>query len=133
MDNPQNTNPAVSINAIEEKVTVQKQIVEKGKVRIVKKVNEEDETVTIPVATEEVKVEKIPINQIVENAPAVRYEGDTMIIPVVKEVIIIEKKLMLVEEVHVTKHTLHMQDQRTIPLRKEEVIVERIPSANNQI
>lgn len=132
MDESKNINPALSINVAEETAKVQKKVVEKGKVRIVKQVKEEPETVTVPVASEEVKIEKIPVNKLVEIAPQVRYEGDTMIIPVIKEVIVVEKKLLLVEEVYVTKHRVEMQDQRTIQLRKEEVIIERIPSSDNQ-
>jgi uncharacterized protein (TIGR02271 family) len=133
MDNIHNINPALSINVAEETAKVQKEVVEKGRVRISKKVKEEQETVTVPIISEEVKVEKVPVNKFVEDVPQVRYESDTMIIPVIKEVLVVEKKLMLVEEVHVTKHKTEMQDQRTIALRKEEVTVERIPSTDNKI
>lgn len=133
MDESKNINPALSINVAEETAKVQKKVVEKGKVRVIKQVKEQQETITVPVASEEVKVEKISVNKLVETAPQVRYEGDTMIIPVIKEVIVVEKKLLLVEEVYVTKQRIEMQDQRTIPLRKEEVIIERIPSSDNQV
>ena len=133
MESTENKNPSISINVIEEQVKVEKEIIEKGKVRIVKKVKEDAETITGPVLSEEVRIEKVPVNKLIENAPQVRYEGDTMIIPVVKEVIVVEKKLVLVEEVHVTKFTTQMQDQRTIPLRKEEIFVERISSVDNKI
>ena len=133
MKNTGKHDPAISVNVLEEQAKVEKKFVEKGKVRIIKKVNEETETVTVPVTSEEATIEKIPVNKIIEKAPQVRYEGDTMIIPVVKEVIVVEKKLMLVEEVHVKKHIIEKQDKRTIPLRKEEIIIERIPSGDNKI
>ena len=133
MKNTGKHDPAISVNVLEEQAKVEKKFVEKGKVRIIKKVNEETETVTVPVTSEEATIEKIPVNKIIEKAPQVRYEGDTMIIPVVKEVIVVEKKLMLVEEVHVKKHIIEKQDKRTIPLRKEELIIERIPSGDNKI
>jgi hypothetical protein len=45
------------------------------------------------VINEEVQIERIPFNKIVDKEPeAVRYEGDTMIIPVLKEIAVIEKK-----------------------------------------
>lgn len=131
MENKKN-DAAISINVLEEKAKVEKDFIEKGKVRISKKVTEEAQTVTIPVVSEEVKIEKIPVNKLVETTPQVRYEGDTMIIPVVREVVVVEKKLLLVEEVHVTKHTVKTEDQRTIPLRKEEVLVERTSSSDNK-
>ena len=52
-----------------------------------------------------------------------------MIIPVIKEVIIIEKKLMLVEEVRVTKLTHTTNEQQNVTLRKEEITIERITPA----
>lgn len=61
----------------------------------------------------------------IETAPSIRYEGDTMIIPVIKEVIIIEKKLLLIEEVYITKHINTTIEQTNVMLREEEVIVER--------
>src|SRR5438477_12739016 len=112
MKNTGKHDPAISVNVLEEQAKVEKKFVEKGKVRIIKKVNEETETVTVPVTSEEATIEKIPVNKIIEKAPQVRYEGDTMIIPVVKEVIVVEKKLMLVEEVHVKKHIIEKQDKR---------------------
>jgi len=130
MENKKN-DPAISINVLEEKAKVEKEFVEKAKVRISKKVSEEAETVTTPVTSEEVKVEKIPVNKLIETAPQARYEGNTMIIPVVKEVAVVEKKLLLVEEIHITKYTVQIQDQQTISLRKEKVEVERIASPDN--
>jgi len=132
MKDTKDIKPAISINVAEETAKVQKEVVEKGQVRIIKKVKEEQETVTTPVTNEEVSIEKIPVNKLIESAPQVRHEGNTMIIPVIKEVVVVEKKLLLVEEVHVTKHTVEKQEERVIPLRKEDVIIERIPSTDSQ-
>lgn len=65
------------------------------------------EKVEIPeeLRSEEIAVNRIPINQEVTAVPGIRMEGDTTIIPVVKEVAVIQKKLVLVEEIHVTKNT----------------------------
>ena len=128
MKNTAKNDSAISVNVLEEQARIEKEHVEKGKLRITKKVNEETETVTVPVTSEEATIERIPVNKIVETVPQVRHEGDTIIIPVVKEVTVVEKKLLLVEEVHVKKHTIKKEEKRTIPLRKEEVIIERIPS-----
>jgi stress response protein YsnF len=49
-----------------------------------------------------------------------------MIIPVVREVLVVEKRLLLVEELHVTKTQVQKQETQHITLRKEEVIVERL-------
>jgi stress response protein YsnF len=73
-----------------------------------------------------VKVERVPINAFVADGatlPGVRYEGDTMIIPVVREVVV--KRMLVVEELHVTKHEVPTQESHTVVLRQESVQVHR--------
>lgn len=115
------------IPVIEEQLTVDKRVVEKGRVRISKKVRETDETVNIPLVQENVQVERVPINQfIAEPPPPVRYEGNVMIIPVLREIVVVEKRLVLVEELRVTKQKTQTQETQKIRLRKEEVSVKRV-------
>lgn len=121
-----NVKPAV-IPVIQEQAKVFKRVVETGKVRISKKVREYDEVVDVPHFHEEVKVERVPINQMIESAPAVRTEGDVTIIPVVEERYVMEKKLILVEELHVRKERKESHHPQTLKVLKEEVEVERIP------
>jgi uncharacterized protein (TIGR02271 family) len=125
MDNivPKQTEAIVIV--LKERALIQKNIVEKAKVHIEKKVHRTEETIHIPVVSEEVEVKKIAVNQYVETIPPVRYEGDTIVIPVIKEMLIVEKKLLLVEEVYVTKHTNTTTEEKNIILREEEIIVER--------
>ena len=115
----------VTINILKEQPLVQKQIVEKASVHIEKKVHHNEETIQIPVISEEVQVKKVPVNQYVETMPPMRYEGDTIVIPVIKEILIVEKKLLLVEEVYITKHTNTTTEEKNIILREEEIIVQR--------
>ena len=117
---------SLSIPVIEETIKIDKKVVETGKVRISKRVHEEEETVEVPESKEEVDIERISINQYVDTPPpAVRHEGDTMIIPVLKEVTVVEKRLLLVEEVRVTKRKIKSESTHRVSLRKEEVIVTR--------
>lgn len=111
---------------IEEEVQIGKRVVETGKVHLSKKVYEEEETLELPETREEVSIERIPVNQYVDSAPpAVRQEGDTTIYPVLKEVAVVEKKLMLVEEVRITKRQSRSTSTQKVSLRKEEVKVNR--------
>lgn len=113
------------IPVIEEKLQVRKEVIETGGFRINKKVHTEDVIVEVPVKQEELTVERVPINEYVDTPPpAVRHEGDTMIVPVLKEVVV--KRLVLVEELHITRKTVQKQSETDVSLRKEEVNVERI-------
>jgi uncharacterized protein (TIGR02271 family) len=110
----------------EEKVTIGKKLVEKAKVRLAKTVSEHVETYDVPVSEEKIEVKRIPKNEIIDVVPdGVRYEGDIMIIPVLKEVAVIEKRLMLVEEIHVSKYKYDQTETREVVLRTEDVRVER--------
>lgn len=114
------------IPVIEEQLHVGKQVIETGRLLVSKAVRNEEQVVTTPLTHEEFSVERVPVNQYVETAPVVRYEGDLTIIPVVKEVVVVEKRLMLIEEVHITKRRITTDDTQRVMLRREEVTVERI-------
>jgi uncharacterized protein (TIGR02271 family) len=119
------TKPAV-IPVIQEQATVRKRVVETGKVKISKQVREYEEIVDIPHVHEEVKIERMPVNQFVESAPKVRTEGETTIIPVLEERYVVEKRLFLVEELHVRKDRTETHHPERIRVLKEEVDVKRI-------
>ena len=75
---------------------------------------------------EEVEIERVPINRPVEGPVPIRYEGDTMIVPLLEEVVVVEKRLILKEELHVRKrHTTAPKPQKVV-LRSEQVEVERL-------
>jgi uncharacterized protein (TIGR02271 family) len=120
------------IPVIEEKLSVDKQVVTKGKIRIEKQVQETSEAVNIDLQHDEYTIRRVPINKYVdEETPQVRYEGDNMIIPVVKEVVV--KRLLLVEEVHIIKEVVTTSEQLNIPVRKETVHITRTPDTEHPI
>ena len=121
-----------SLNVLQEQVNIDKKIVESGKVVIHKKVHKEDKDVEVPVSHEEVEIKKVTVNKYVTEAPDVRYEGNITIIPVIKEVAVIEKKLLLVEEIHVIKHVVEKTEEHVVPLRKEEIQVEHYTRKSSQ-
>jgi len=117
-------NETVIIPIIQETATVDKHVVEKGKIRIEKGIEETNETVDVSLQHDEYTIRRVAINQYVDgDAPQVRHEGDTLIIPVVKEVVV--KRLLLVEEVRITKEIVSTTEQFEMPLRKEVVTITR--------
>ena len=123
---------AKTIPVIEEQVHVDKEVRETGQVRISKDVHREDVSLNLPIIHEEAEIERVEINQYVDTPPPpVRYEGDKMIIPVLKEVLVVEKRILVVEELHITKHRTEEQDSQQIELRREEIRVERRQSNSN--
>ncbi len=119
------------IPVIEETATIEKRIVEAGKVRISKHAREVEEVVDVPLLREEVSVERVPVNQVVAERLPTRYDGDTLIIPVIEEQVVLQKRLVLVEELHVRKQTVESHKSERVTLLKEEVEVTRIAVDEN--
>lgn len=127
------TREEVVIPLVAEQLAVTKQQVVSGRVRLNKLVREHQETVDEPLLREQVNVERVPINRVVSEAVAVRHEGDTMIIPVLEEVLVVEKRLMLKEELHVTIQRTTVSEPQTVTLRSEEIQVKRIDPSNSDL
>jgi hypothetical protein len=66
--------------------------------------------------TDVVDVTRVPVNRLVDAHPEVREEGGTIVVPVVEEVIVIEKRLMLKEEVRITRRRSEVSEPRRIVL-----------------
>jgi uncharacterized protein (TIGR02271 family) len=95
-------------------------------VRVRTVVREEEATVEEPVATEEVEVERVPLDRWVEAPVPVRQEGDTTIVTLVEEVVVVEKRLRAIEEVRITKRQDVEPSVQTVTLRREEPVIERL-------
>jgi uncharacterized protein (TIGR02271 family) len=114
------------IPIVEERAAIlkRKTLTEGVRVRTVER--EEEATIEEPVATEEVEVERVPLDQWVEAPVPVRQEGDTTIITLVEEVVVVEKRLRAIEEVRITKRQDIEPSVQTVTLRREEAVVERL-------
>jgi uncharacterized protein (TIGR02271 family) len=124
-----NEEPEMVIPVIEESLSVGKRTVETGRVKVVKKVEERIEAVDVNLLEDEYVIEQVAINEYVDGAaPQIRQEGDTIILPVVKEVIV--KRLLLAEEVRITKKTKQRNEHQDITLRKEAIIINRSDPEN---
>jgi uncharacterized protein (TIGR02271 family) len=108
---------------IEEQLDVRKVTVETGAVRVRKIVHEESRTIDMPLTQEEVSITRVPVNRIVEDKFHSRQEGDTLVIPVFKEVI--TRHLVLLEEVRITTRRHVEQGAQEVSVKREEAVVER--------
>ena len=116
-----------SIQVIEERLRVDREIVETGKVHVHKTVKQETVSVNIPVVNESYDVERREgSNEIFDSPPAaIRHEGEKIIIPVLKEITVVQKKYQVVEEIHLTRKITETPLTQEVTLRKEEVTVDR--------
>lgn len=118
----------VRIPVIEEQLQVGTQTIETGRIRLVKTVHEQEQTVDVAVIQAEFQIERVPMDQVVDHAPPTRQEGDTTIYAVIKEEIVVHKRLRLIEEIRVTPRQVATNETRTVALRREEVTIDRLPT-----
>jgi uncharacterized protein (TIGR02271 family) len=116
-----------TISVVHEQATIHKEIVETGKVHIRKRVTEEVVSVNLPIINESYRVEHVPVEKKILDTlpPAVRYEGDKMIIPVLREITVVQKKYEVIEELHIIKQSVETPLVQEITLLKEHINVER--------
>jgi uncharacterized protein (TIGR02271 family) len=117
---------ARSVPLHEEVATVAKRTVER-RARIDKQVRTRTETIETVLRREQPAIERIPINREVSEVPAVRQEGDTLVIPVLEEIAVIERRLVLREEIRIRRHEIVEPFRQDVTLRAEEVVVDPSP------
>ncbi len=117
------------IPLVEETLVVEKRMVETGTVRVTKTVRETTETVEQTLLREAVQVNRVPVNRIVDAPEAARKnENGTLIIPIYEETLVVEKRLVLKEELHITIAQTVETSAQTVTLRHEDARIERIPA-----
>ena len=118
----------IVIPVLQEEMQVRKQAVDTGRgIRVHKTVQEREERIDIELMRDELDVERVPIGQFVDAAalPVARHEGDTLIVPVFEEVMVVEKRMRLVEEVRISKRQHAQPANQNVVLRSEQVSIER--------
>ena len=111
----------------EEELRVDKRMVTTGKVRVQTKVDVETELVKATLDGETVEVTRVPVDRIVDRAPEIRTENDVTIIPILEEVLVVEKRLVLKEELHVHRRRTTEDVETPVELRKQHAVIERVP------
>lgn len=127
-----NDDTAFVIPVLAEEVEITKQQVTKGRVQVSKQVHEREEVIDEPILQEEVQVKRVPVDRMVDTPPEIRYEGNTIIIPVLEEVLVVEKRLRLKEEVQITRVQKEVHAPQQVTVREETVDVKRLNSKTNE-
>ena len=119
------------IPVVEERAVVLKRKKLTGGLRVRTVVRESEEVIDEPLTTEEVEVERVPVDRWVEAPVPVRQEGETTIITLLEEVVVVEKRLRATEEVRITRRRTTRQAAQHVTLRREEAVVERLEVAGS--
>jgi len=119
----------VVVPIVEERLKVATSQTDTNRIEIRKTVEEHRERVDQPLLTEEVQIERVALNRPLDEPVAVRQEGDTLVVPLLEEVLVVEKRLILREEVRITKVRQETHAPQEVTLRKEQVEVVRTSGA----
>lgn len=116
-----------SVPVIEEFLHVGTRLIDTGRgVRIHKAVLQTPHLVEQNLLQEEMTIEHVRHDRALEagQVPEVRYEGETLIIPVLEEVLVVQKQLRLKEEIRVTRTRHSVSSSQTVMLDAEQVRLE---------
>lgn len=129
LDNVQDDDGVIRIETHEEFLEPVIREISRGKVLINKRIEEVPQELSVDLTQQGIAVERVPIGQVVETAPGPRWEEDTFVMPIVQEEIVVQRRLVLVEEVRLTRTS--ETEQHLIPgtIRREVIeIVEDLLS-----
>jgi stress response protein YsnF len=127
-DEQQARQQLLSVPVVREEAWVEKRIVDTGRgVRIHKTVAEHPCRIDESLARDDVQVSHVPVDRIVplDQAPTTRYEGDTLVVPILEDELVVERRLRIKEELHITRTRREERHVDTVVLRSEQVSVER--------
>jgi stress response protein YsnF len=121
---PSEGNPSVQL--LEERANVDKRTVTTGKVRVVTHTETVEELVRAVLEGEEADVVTVEVDQTVSGpAPRMRTENGVTIIPVLEEILVVEKRLVLKREIRIRKRSTSETIELPVKLRKQQAKVER--------
>ncbi|HTS60125.1 MAG TPA: YsnF/AvaK domain-containing protein [Terriglobales bacterium] len=125
MTTPSGDPQEILVPLSEEQASIAKRRIVTGRVQVSRVTCEHEQLLDETLAREQVEVERTPIGKVVEVPPSVREEGDTIIIPIVEEILVVERRLLLKEEVRVRRVRSSESHRERVMLRRQEAIITR--------
>jgi len=116
---------SLSMPLIEETLVPVKSWQEAGALELRKTTRTVQQELDVPVRYEEATVERVPLQRVLDEAdhPAPRQEGDTLIVPIVHEEIVVVRRRVLVEELRITKRVQTRTEHISEPVQREEISI----------
>ena len=108
-----------------EEVSVSRREIKKANVRIALITGTREQLIDEELTHVRVEIERVPIGRTIDVVPPISHEGDITIIPVVEEMVVVERRLVLKEEIRVRRVSTKEQHQETVVLRQQEAVITR--------
>ncbi|MBV9157315.1 MAG: YsnF/AvaK domain-containing protein [Acidobacteriaceae bacterium] len=123
----------VVIPVISEELHADAVPVQTGSVRVTKRVQAHDEILEQALRKGRVEVKRVKTDRVVDGPQEIQRAGDTLIVPVVSEVLRVEKQWVVTEEIHITQIEERETIQQTVTVNREEAEIERLDDQGNVI
>jgi uncharacterized protein (TIGR02271 family) len=118
-----------AIPVVEETARIDKREVQTGRVKVHTVVETSEQMVREALSSQNVKVTRVPVDQPVTTVPVIRTENGITIVPVLEEILVVEKRLILREELHIKQEVSHETVEVPVSLRKQRAVVERVDAS----
>jgi stress response protein YsnF len=111
-----------------EEISVSTRKLATGRIRVSTRTREHEEVVDQVLTNEHVTVEHVPVGKVVTEMPQMRRDGETLIVPIVDEVLVVQRQLILKEEVRIRRERKTEKHQERVKVRKQEAVITRLPA-----
>lgn len=108
----------------EERLHVSTQTVDLGEVRLHRHVDREPEIVTRAVERDELVVERVKLDRLIDAPVSTREEDGWLVVPIMEEVLVVTKQLVLTEEVRIGTRRVVEEQEVYEELRRERIEIE---------
>jgi len=124
------------IPVLEEHISLGKREVVSGRVRVRITNATEQQSLQADLHSEAVTVDRVPIGRelaLGEAPPVPREEedGKVFVVPVLEEVLVVEKRLVLREELRLRRTSDTQHVEQVVPVRRQTATVDRLPPAGD--
>lgn len=118
------SDPEIVIPLYGEEVSEARRTIERD-VRVHVRTVGHDHLIDEALAHERVDIERVAIGRPIDAVPPVREDGDTTVISIVEEVLVIEKRLVLKEEIRLRRVRTTERHRDAVTLREQQAVIER--------
>jgi stress response protein YsnF len=134
MNHPRMTNEPVGsdtepdgtvLPVIREEIALDRETLATGSVEVRVTQRESVSRIELEATQDRVEVERVPIGREVDRAEPPRQEGDDFIVPVYEEVVRVERRLVLKEEIRLRRRHETRRWQQQVVLRHDEPVISR--------
>ena len=114
----------IRVPVLEERLDVGTRPVELGEVRLHKTIELFEQVARQPILREDVIVERVEMHQELDAPAEPHMDGDWFVVPIMEEVLVVQKRLVLKEEVRIKKRQVTEEYEVREQLRREHLDVE---------